>query len=232
MKEKIYFVPGLMTNEKLWSRVLPKLENDFEIVHLNIPRSTNFDEINKILFETIKDEKINLLGFSLGGYIASYFAIKFPFRVKRLFMLSATPARTSDIELARRREKLELSKISNDISLDIKKAKTLVEEQNRDDIELLEIIVTMFNEMGKDEFISQLESTFNREDLSEYLKMLNLPVTMFYSCDDRLLDEKAIKKLENEKHNIKLIKRVGTSHNIPLEFPEELAINVKIWMNN
>lgn len=147
-------------------------------------------------------------------------------------MLSATPAKTSDIELARRREKLEFAKISNDISLDLKKAKTLVEEQNRDDIELLEIIVSMFNEMGKDEFISQLESTFNREDLSEHLKNLNIPVTMFYSSDDRLLDEEAIKKLENEKHNINLIKRVGTSHNIPLEFPEELEINVKKWMNN
>ena len=232
MKEKIYFIPGLMTNERLWSRVLPKLESHFEIVHLNIPRSTDFDKINKILFENIKDEKVNLLGFSLGGYIASYFAIKFPFRVKRLFMLSATPAKTSDIELARRREKLEFAKISNDISLDIKKAKTLVEEQNRDDIELLEIIVSMFNEMGKDEFISQLESTFNREDLSEHLKNLNIPVTMFYSSDYRLLDDEAIKKLENEKHNINLIKRVGTSHNIPLEFPEELETNVKKWMNN
>lgn len=67
MKEKIYFIPGLMTNERLWIRVLPKIESDFEIIHLNIPRSTNFDEINKILFENIKDEKVNLLGFSLGG---------------------------------------------------------------------------------------------------------------------------------------------------------------------
>lgn len=90
----------------------------------------------------------------------------------------------------------------------------------------------MFNEMGKDTFISQLESTFNREDLSSHLKELKLPVTMFYSSDDRLLDSLAIRKLENEKHNINLIKRFGTSHNIPLEFPDELAQNIKNWMNN
>ena len=64
---------------------LPRIESDFEIIHLNIPRGTNFDEINKILFENIKDEKSQSLGFSLDGYIASYFAIKFPFRLKRLF---------------------------------------------------------------------------------------------------------------------------------------------------
>src|SRR5574344_538514 len=232
MKEKIYFIPGLMTNERLGNRILPKIEDDFEIVNLKIPKSTNLDEINKLLHKEIQEEKINLLGFSLGGYIASYFAINFPSRVKRLFMLSATTAQTSDIELARRREKLEFAKINDEIYLDIQKAKTLVEEQNQNDIELLQTIVTMFNEMGKDTFISQLESTFNREDLSSHLKELKLPVTMFYSSDDRLLDSLAIRKLENEKHNINLIKRFGTSHNIPLEFPDELAQNIKNWMNN
>ncbi|WP_198306277.1 alpha/beta fold hydrolase [Arcobacter vandammei] len=232
MKEKIYFIPGLMTNEKLWKRVLPKIEDSFEIIYLKIPRSTNFDEINEILSKQIKDEKINLLGFSLGGYIASYFSIKFPQRVKRLFMLSSTPAKTSDVELARRREKLEFAKLNDEISLDLQKAKSLVEEQNIDDLDLLQTIVEMFNEMGKEEFISQLESTFNRVDLSKELKELNLPVTMFYSSDDRLLDSEAINKLENEKHNITLIKRVGTSHNIPLEFPEELEKNIRNWMNN
>ena len=75
MKEKIYFIPGLMTDNRLWKRVLPLLDDKYEIVHISIPQSTDFDEINKILFEKFKnEEKINLLGFSLGGYIASYFA--------------------------------------------------------------------------------------------------------------------------------------------------------------
>lgn len=232
MKEKIYFIPGLMTNEKLWSRVLPFLEDIFEIIYIKIPNSKDFDEINNIIKNEIKDENINLLGFSLGGYIASYFAIKNPKRVKKLFMLSSTPAKTSKIEIERRREKLEFAKLNNEISLDLEKAKNLVEEQNQDDFELLEIIVSMFNEMGKEVFITQLESTFNRVDLSSELKNLEIPITMFYSSHDRLLDSEAISNLENEKHNINLIKRFGTSHNIPLEFPEDLAKNIKNWMNN
>ena len=232
MKEKIYFIPGLMTNEKLWSKVLPFLEDIFEIIYIKIPNSKDFDEINNILKNEIKDENINLFGFSLGGYIASYFAIKNPKRVKKLFMLSSTPAKTSKIEIERRREKLEFAKLNNEISLDLEKAKNLVEEQNQDDFELLEIIVSMFNEMGKEVFITQLESTFNRVDLSSELKNLEIPITMFYSSHDRLLDSEAISNLENEKHNINLIKRFGTSHNIPLEFPEDLAKNIKNWMNN
>ena len=50
MKEKIYFIPGLMTDERLWKRVIPFLENEYEIVHIPIPRSEDFDEIIDILF--------------------------------------------------------------------------------------------------------------------------------------------------------------------------------------
>ena len=36
--------------------------------------------------------------------------------------------------------------------------------------------------------------------------------------------------LKMKKHNIKLIIRDGTSHNIPLEFPELFANSIKKWM--
>ena len=53
MKEKIYFIPGLMTNEKLWSRVLPFLEDIFEIIYIKIPNSKDFDEKKNNIKKTI-----------------------------------------------------------------------------------------------------------------------------------------------------------------------------------
>lgn len=232
MKEKIYFIPGLMTDFRLWKRVLPLIEENFEIIHVPIPRSTDFDEINEILYDVFKEEKINILGFSLGGYIASYFSIKFPHRVNRLFMVSSTPSSTSKEEIQRRSQKLEVFKSIPEFGLDKEKAISLVEEQNQNDEDLIQTIVDMFNDLGKEEFISQLTSTFNRVDLSKELKEVKFPITMFYSSDDRLLDFEALKELEEFNHNINLIKRVGTSHNIPLEFPKDFSVNIKKWMDN
>lgn len=232
MKEKIYFIPGLMTDERLWKRVVPYLENDYDIVHTKIPHSTNFDEIVEILNKEFEDEKINILGFSLGGYISSYFTCKYPNKVKKLFTVSATPGTTSKEELARRELKIEAFKNSNEFGIDRAKALSLVEEINQNDEDLLKTIIDMFNEMGKDTFITQLTSTFSRVDLFEDLNNLDIPIYMFYSSDDRLLDQDSLKKLENSKHNFKLIKRVGTSHNIPLEYAYDLAENIKEWMKN
>ena len=228
MKEKIYLIPGLMTDNRLWSRIIPLLENDYELVHTSIPHSEDFDEIIDILFNEFKEEKVNLLGFSLGGYIASYFAITYPNRVNRLFTVAATPGNSTEAEIERRKEKFVAIEKEGFVGLSYEKAKSLLEKQN--DEESIKIIQDMFMDLGKESFISQLTSTFYRKDLFEDLINLSIPIWFFYSKNDRLLNQEAIKKLLLDNHNMNIISREGTSHNIPLEVPELLSNEIKKWM--
>ena len=229
-KEKIYLIPGLMTDERLWSRIKPFLQNEYELVHVPIPHTEDFDEIIDILFNLFKEERVNLLGFSLGGYIASYFAITYPNRVNRLFMVAATPGASNEAEIERRKEKFAIIEKEGFAGLSYEKAVSLVEEQNQNDAELIKIIQDMFIDLGKDTFITQLTSTFYRKDLYEELVNIAIPIWFYYSVNDRLLNQKSIKRLLETQHNIKLISRVGTSHNIPLEVPELLSNEIKKWM--
>lgn len=228
MKEKIYLIPGLMTDNRLWSRIIPFLENDYELVHTSIPHSEDFDEIIDILFNEFKEEKVNLLGFSLGGYIASYFAITYPNRVNRLFTVAATPGNSTEAEIERRKEKFVAIEKEGFVGLSYEKAKSLLENQN--DEELIKIIQDMFMDLGKESFISQLTSTFYRKDLFEDLINLSIPIWFFYSKNDRLLNQEAIKKLLLDNHNMNIISREGTSHDIPLEEPKLLSAYIKNWM--
>ena len=230
MKEKIYLIPGLMTDNRLWSRIIPLLENDYELVHTSIPHSEDFDEIIDILFNEFKEEKVNILGFSLGGYIASYFAITYPNRVNRLFTVAATPGNSTEAEIERRKEKFVVIEKNGFTGLTYEKAKSLLEEKNQEDTQLIKIIQDMFIDLGKETFISQLTSTFYRRDLFEDLTNLDIPIWFFYSTNDRLLNKEAIKKLLLDTHNMNVINRVGTSHNIPLEEPELLSLYIKDWM--
>ena len=230
MKEKIYLIPGLMTDERLWSRIKPFLE-EYELVHVPIPHSEDFDEILDILLDIFKEEKVNLLGFSLGGYIASYFAVTYPHRVNKLFMVAATPGASEEAEIERRREKFAVIEKEGFKGLPYEKAVTLVEEQNKDDIELIKTIQDMFMDLGKETFIYQLTSTFNRIDLLEDLVGLKLNIWFYYSTKDRLLNHKSMEKLQKIEHNMTLISREGTSHNIPLESPKELSTKIKEWMS-
>ena len=230
MKEKIYLIPGLMTDNRLWSRLIPLLEHEYELVHVPIPHSEDFDEIIDILFNFFEDEKLNLLGFSLGGYIASYFAVTYPNKVNKLFTVASTPGSSTEAEIERRKEKFAIIEKEGFVGWSYEKAKSLVEEQNQNDEELIKIIQDMFIDLGKDTFITQLTSTFYRKDLYEELVNIAIPIWFYYSVNDRLLNQKSIKRLLETQHNIKLISRVGTSHNIPLEVPELLSNEIKKWM--
>ena len=230
VKEKIYLIPGLMTDERLWSRIKPFLQNEYELIHVPIPHTEDFDEIIDILFNLFEEEKVNLLGFSLGGYIASYFAITYPNRVNRLFMVAATPGASNEAEVERRKEKFAIIEKEGFVGLSYEKAVSLVEEQNQNDAELIKIIQDMFMDLGKETFISQLTSTFYRKDLFEDLVNLDIPICFYYSAKDRLLNQIALDKLLNNKHNMKIISREGTSHNIPLEVPSLLSDVIKDWM--
>lgn len=230
MKEKIYLIPGLMTDERLWKRVIPLLEDDYELVHVPIPHTQDFDEIIDILFNLFPEEKVNILGFSLGGYIASYFAVTYPNRVNKLFMLAATPGASNEAEIERRKEKFAVIEKDGFNGLTYEKAKSLVEIQ--DDEDLIKTVQDMFIDLGKETFISQLTSTFNRIDLFEDLVNLDLLIWFYYSTNDRLLNKEALVKLLSTKHNMKVVSREGTSHNISLEFPEEFSTQVRKWMTS
>lgn len=230
VKEKIYLIPGLMTDERLWSRLKPFLQNEYELLHVPIPHTEDFDEIIDILFNFFKEDKINLLGFSLGGYIASYFAITYPNRVNRLFTVASTPGSSNEAEIERRKEKFAIIEKEGFVGLSYEKAVSLVEEQNQNDFELIKIIQDMFMDLGKETFITQLTSTFYRKDLYEELINMSIPIWFYYSINDRLLNQQSIKRLLETKHNIKLISREGTSHNIPLEVPQLLSNEIRKWM--
>jgi pimeloyl-ACP methyl ester carboxylesterase len=229
-KEKIYLIPGLMTDERLWSRLKPFLQNEYELVHVPIPHTEDFDEIIDILFNLFEEEKVNLLGFSLGGYIASYFAITYPNRVNKLFTVASTPGSSNEAEIERRKEKFAIIENEGFVGLSYEKAVSLVEEQNQNDFELIKIIQDMFMDLGKETFITQLTSTFYRKDLYEELINMSIPIWFYYSINDRLLNQQSIKRLLETKHNIKLISREGTSHNIPLEVPQLLSNEIRKWM--
>ncbi|MGM0520004.1 MAG: alpha/beta fold hydrolase [Campylobacterota bacterium] len=230
MREKIYFLPGLMTDERLWKRVQPFLEKEFELVYLKIPMTSDFEKINQILYKQIEDENINLVGFSLGGYIATNFTLAYPNKVKRLFNLASTPSGSSSFDNKRREQKIKDVEQKGFEPLTTKKAKSLVEEKNQDDEDLINTIKDMFYELGSDNFKIQLQCTLNRVDLFDKLIKLDKPIYFFYSSDDRLLTKESVKRLESENHKMKIVSREGTSHNISLEEPILLSKKLKEWM--
>jgi len=230
MKEKIYLIPGLMCDERLWERLTPYLEDDYELIHLSIPLTSDFDEIIRILDKEFKEEKINLFGFSFGAYISSYYAVNHPNRVKRLFLNAGTPSVMTPQEIEKRNNMLEMMNSFGFQGISSKKVASLLEDPNHNDENLINLIKHMYVDLGEEVYIAQIKTINNRIPLEQDLINLNIPIKMFYSTNDRLLNYKSLDNFTAEHKHITKISRIGTSHMIPLEIPKLLSDEIRSWM--
>lgn len=232
MKTQIYLFPGLMTNERLWSNLIPLFDDSYELIHIPIPQKNSLDEIVDDLAKTFKGKKINLLGFSLGGYIATSFTLKYPNLVKKLFVVGSSISSLSKEELRKREDAISFVNTHGFKGLSKKKVISLVDAENKDNENLITLIQEMYVDLGKDVFISQFSSTLKRENISTSISSLDIPITFYYSSNDRLINHSSLKTLSNINKKINFIELSGTSHMLPLEHPFALSKEIKKWINS
>lgn len=96
----ILFLHGALSSSAQFSTFKEKLGNNYNVHALNFSgHGGNLIPLNGLTFEvfvndilnylnTNKIEKINLFGYSMGGYAALMFAIKYPERVNKIFSCS------------------------------------------------------------------------------------------------------------------------------------------------
>lgn len=229
MKTKIYMIPGFMNDEKLWSRLIPLFDDSYEFIHLVIPLEDSFDKIVEVINEKIKDEKINLLGFSLGGYIACYFGLKYPNRVNKILAVACTPANLDEVECQRRKAAIEFTKKFGFKGLSRKKVLSLVEPQNQGDEELINLILQMYVDIGEEAFYSQFNATIMRENLSLKLINSNLNLAFLYANEDRLVSSKFMEEFSLKAKNIEFTQIEAQTHMLPLERAKEVKEKIIQW---
>lgn len=213
MNKKLLMIPGLMCNEKLWSKI--ELNN---YKSLPIPKEDSIEKIIKSLDKTISKEekKVNIIGFSLGGYLALNYLTKYPNKVNKVLVISSSINNLSSKEILLRENNLK--------RMDIHKIRTLSNNainqllENKNDTENISLIKEMFDDLGVDTYKQQLLATLERENLFNMLKEVSNEVLFIASNNDSLVDLTNIKKLCNTNKNFDLKLLDSSSHMIPLEY--------------
>lgn len=213
MNKKLLMIPGLMCNEKLWSKI--ELNN---YKSLPIPKEDSIEKIIKSLDKTISKEekKVNIIGFSLGGYLSLNYLTKYPNKVNKVLVISSSINNLSSKEILLRENNLK--------RMDIHKIRTLSNNainqllENKNDTENISLIKEMFDDLGVDTYKQQLLATLERENLLDMLKEVSNKVLFIASNNDSLVDLTNIKKLCNTNKNFDLKLLDSSSHMIPLEY--------------
>ncbi|NVJ52656.1 MAG: alpha/beta hydrolase [Campylobacteraceae bacterium] len=215
--KQLLLIPGLMCTKKLWSKL--NLTN-YEAI--NIPQKDSIDEMIEVLHKEFNSykEPINLVGFSLGGYISLKYMIKYPNRVNKALIISSGFDSLNENEINKRKKMLETLKRNNVKSLSFMAISQLLEDKTNE--KNLDIINEMFTELGMEVYQQQLYATMKREPLFEELEEANTPTLFLSATNDALVNLEPIKKLCLKKENFQLKTLNTDSHMLPLEYEQFL----------
>ncbi|MBQ4809782.1 alpha/beta fold hydrolase [Pseudoalteromonas luteoviolacea] len=225
---KVYVIAGTMCNEKIWLAVKAHLGPNIELKHLVLPKNKSFDEMCVHLNKSIPEQKINLLGFSLGGYVAAYFSVLFPSKVSKLFIVSNSPTTLPETERQQRRQVLAFIERFGYSGLSPKMAKSLLDATSQQ-AELIELLQAMDRDQGVEELISQYTYTSQRSCLKARLRALQIPILFWFSHTDSLIDRQwFLTGIEGAFVNIIIEK--GQGHMLPIEKPKTFARLIEEWL--
>ena len=215
-----------MCDQRLWKACIQYLPENIELVHLAIPMGNNIDEIVTSLEEQLPKGKINLAGFSLGGYIASAYALRFPEQINKLLLISNMSYSLPENELKERSRTIAYLKTHGYSGIPTKRITALLDSSKQNSLEIINCIRKMDTSLGKETLIHQLTVTTQRENLLIELPTLSIHIMFLIGDNDSLVKLSRIEAILAKSSIISLSVLANTGHMLPLEQPQMCALNM------
>jgi len=221
MTQNAYLLPGLMCDHRLWQEVLPQLTN-INPVPITFKPHQNIESMLDDVTEQLELDPANLVGFSMGGYVALRYALKFPQAVSKLVLIGSSGKSLSDQERAKRNKIVGYLQGNHYNGINDLRLKQFIHPRHLKG-PIAATIKAMDKSLGKDYLLAQLAATAQRPSLLDKLHQLNCPVLIIGAQDDQLIPPQQMIELAGSFNNatIEIIPDCG--HMSPMEAPVQVG---------
>ena len=239
MSKTIYFIPGTMCNQQLWLPVWQLLREqcneELQLIHLVIPSSGTMDEVVDALAHKIIEKNAILVGFSLGGYIASAIALKLAHKLQHLLIVSNCPKNLPEAEIKQRKRTVDWIKQRGYSGIPNKRIDDLLHPKIKQLSlpryqHIKQTIVEMDQALGVNVLLHQISVSLLRPNLLSLLANLTLPITFLVGDEDNLVElvsfRKELAQMFTIEENVLIHEIANTGHMLPLESPQVLATKI------
>jgi proline-specific peptidase len=231
--EPLVMVQGLGQNLDGWTLQLNFFKKKMKVITLDnrgVGKSSRpnyeytmdmfVEDINNLLNHLDINEKIHLMGASMGGMIAQNFVLKYPNKVKTLILCctSAYWSANQLIEEWKQRENMDLDEafemelnglFSKKYILEIKKNKVFYEN--------LKETVMLNNPPSFQDFTNQASAANKTHDTRDQLPKINHPTLIISGTEDVIIDPSESEYLNEKIPNSELILLEGLGHGFFVE---------------
>ena len=226
----VLFLPGTLCDERVWLPVWRNL-NLTQRRYVPLQWASSLEDMMALTGDRVlPDEKVHLVGYSMGGYIGARYALSNPSQVASLTLLGYDPRGLSDDEIARRKQlvnNLDKGQFSPNAKPFIQRFvhPDYLQSQN-----VANVVVDMATDLGKNTLLAHTKSTTPREDLTTKLKQAAFCVNVLGASDDAVAPKNDLVRASKQINatNTAFIQTSG--HMMLLEQPEKVASYIQRWL--
>ncbi len=219
----VLFFPGALCDERIFIPLWQKLSIP-QRRFIPLQWASSLDEMLALSEDRIStNEKVHLVGFSMGGLIASLVAKRNPNNIASITLIAYNPYGLSKEEIAKRKQLVTLLKKGtfkpdNDAYLS-----RFIHPSRLDDKPLVDTVKSMAQDLGKTTLLNHTLSTTPREDTTEALSKISVPLTFIVASHDNIAPSEVIKRAQERIPHATFYELANSGHMLPLEQTDTLA---------
>lgn len=230
IKTPLIFLPGTLCDERIFIPLWQALNSNSNSLENKAYVPLQWAEDLSQMLALSEDrlayfpEKVHLLGYSMGGYIAALTALANPDKVASLTLISSTATALADEELQGR--KLVLNVIKNKQYKGMAKSRIdfMLHSGNQKNKEIVLLIKEMADDLGPSVLAAQTNATASRQDLINQLSRQQFNTYFLVGEQDNIATVPEISEIAARAEIFKKEVFANAGHMLPLEQTDALAL--------
>ncbi|MEZ5939265.1 MAG: alpha/beta hydrolase [Hyphomonadaceae bacterium] len=231
MPLELTFVPGTMCDRRLWAPVwraldAPIADGRMAPRYIAVETRLTREAIRAAFDEAAERGPLNLIGFSMGGYLSLEYALDHPERVASLIVVCSSSYGLSEAEKAERAKVVAFLETHAYRGISTSRLNLFVHPGKQADTEVTDTIRAMDRDLGQPVLLAQMRETTRRASLTERLGALTCPTLLIGADEDRLVRWDHIAEMHARLPHSRLEQAHAAGHMLPLEQPDWLAARI------
>jgi len=241
----VLLIHGFGEDGTIWENQVSRFKEDFRLIVPDLPGSGKSDFIPEVftmddhadmlehLLKTEDIEAADIVGHSMGGYIALAFAEKYPERMTGLCLFHSTAYADTEEKIESRRKSIQFIKQNGSLKFLQQATPNLFSYQTKNENSgLVEEIIDRYSNFNPNSLVHYYEAMIQRPDRSEVLRKVPKPVLFIAGEQDsaipikHMLEQSYLPEL-SYFHSLK-----NSGHMGMLEEPANSNRYLEILLNN